>query len=106
MIGRFILITFTAFMMITGCERSDLYTEAENAQNINGTEKNSPDENTGPGAALSGAKAITAFSFPGPGITATIDETAKTITAAAAFGTDVDSMTVQFTSTGRYVRVG
>src|SRR5512145_868526 len=50
------------------------------------------------------AKAITAFSLNG--VVATINETAKTITATMPFNTDVTNLVATFTTTGVIVRVG
>jgi len=55
-------------------------------------------------AALSSAKAITAYSLAGT--TGTINESAKTITVAKPFGTDVTALVATFTTTGSGVTVG
>jgi hypothetical protein len=52
------------------------------------------------------AKALTAFSFNSPAVTATINETAKTIALTVPFGTDVTALVATFASTGASVKVG
>ena len=51
-------------------------------------------------------KAITSFSFAGLGVTATIDENAKSIAATVPLGTDVTTLVATFTTTGASVTVG
>jgi hypothetical protein len=60
----------------------------------------------GGGGELSSAKAITAFSFVGPGASGLIDENAKTIAVTVPYGTDVTSLVAVFATTGSSVKVG
>ena len=57
-------------------------------------------------AALSPAKAITAYSFPSLATTGTIDEGAKTIGVTVPWSTNVVALTAAFTTTGSSVNVG
>lgn len=59
---------------------------------------------TGCGSDASPAKAITAYSLAA--VTGTIDETAKTISVAVPFGTNVSALVATFTTTGTGVSVG
>ena len=53
------------------------------------------------------AKAVTSYSFVGyPGVTGTIDETAKSISLTMPAGTDKTALIALFTSTGASVNVG
>jgi uncharacterized repeat protein (TIGR02543 family) len=52
------------------------------------------------------AKALTAFSFSSPSVTAVINESAKTVALTVPFGTDVTALVATFTSTGASVKVG
>jgi len=52
------------------------------------------------------AKAITAFSFPSPDVTGTINEAAKTIALKVPLATDVTALVATFTTTGAAVAVG
>lgn len=72
----------------------------------NSTNSNNPTGSNGAPAALSAAKAITAFSFPALGVTAAIDETNGTITAVVPNGTDRSGLVAAFSSTGQGVSVG
>ena len=55
-------------------------------------------------AALSSAKAITAFSLNG--VVGTINETGKTIAVTMPYDTDVTALVATFTTTGTSVKVG
>jgi glycopeptide antibiotics resistance protein len=59
-------------------------------------------------AALSPAKAITAFGFQGlsPAVAGTINEIAHTVTLTVPFGTNVTALVATFTTTGASVKVG
>ncbi len=52
------------------------------------------------------AKALTEFSFPALGLSAAIDETAKTIVATLPFGTDATRLVATFVRSGVRVEVG
>lgn len=58
----------------------------------------------GGSTAPSSAKAITSFSLAG--VAGTIDETAKTISVAVPYGSDMTSLVATFTTTGASVKVG
>ena len=52
------------------------------------------------------AKVLTAFSFTAPAVTATINESAKTVALTVPFGTDATALVATFASTGASVKVG
>ena len=56
--------------------------------------------------ALNSAKALTAFSFAGLGVTGTVNEAAKTVAAAVPYGTNVTALVATFSATGASVKVG
>jgi hypothetical protein len=58
------------------------------------------------GAHASDAKAITAFGFTAPAVTATIDAGSNAIAATVPFGTDLTTLVATFTTTGASVKVG
>ncbi len=66
----------------------------------------SSDESEPEEPALSGDKAITAFSFPALSVTATIDEGNHTVAATVPHGTSVTGLVAAFTHTGQTVQVG
>jgi uncharacterized protein (TIGR02145 family)/uncharacterized repeat protein (TIGR02543 family) len=52
------------------------------------------------------SKALTAFSFTSPAVTAAINESAKTVALTVPYGTDVTALVATFVSTGASVKVG